>query len=164
MTENKNILKKLLELQKEVKPIEKDSKNPYFNSAYFDINKLIDVLKPTLNKLGLVIYQPVEYRDSKNILKTILADVESGERVETSITLPDNLEPQKMGSAITYLRRYTLQSLLFLQAEDDDGSNASPNNTGKVVSKQSDFAPRKVAPKQNTKTIQNPENDLPFLS
>src|SRR5574343_635390 len=111
----KNILKKLLELQKEVKAIEKDSTNPYFNSAYFDINKLIDVLKPTLNQLGLVIYQPIEYKDAKNVLKTLVVDCESGEQVESSITLPDNLEPQKMGSAITYLRRYTLQSLLFLQ-------------------------------------------------
>ena len=145
----KNILKKYAELQKQIKPIEKDSTNPYFNSAYFDINKLIDVLKPLLNELGLVVFQPVVWSEGKNILKTILADVESGEQMETSITLPDNLEPQKMGSAITYLRRYTLQSLLFLQAEDDDGSKSSPRNT--------------VGATPKTRTIQNPANDLPFI-
>lgn len=143
----KNILKKLLEVQKEVKAIGKDSTNPYFNSAYFDINKLIDVLKPTLNKLGLVIYQPVEYKETKNILRTVVCEVESGEQIESSIVLPDNLEPQKMGSAITYLRRYTLQSLLFLQAEDDDGSNASPRNIIKAPT---------------TYKKQNPNVDVPF--
>ena len=39
--------------------------------------------------------------------------------------LPNLQDPQKLGSAITYFRRYTLQSLLGLQAEDDDGNKAS---------------------------------------
>lgn len=127
----KNILKKVFNLQQEVKAIEKDSENPYFKSNYFDINKMIEVLKPILKTQGLAIYQPVVYQDMKNILKTIISDVESGEFIESSISLPDNLEPQKMGSAITYLRRYSLQSMLFLQAEDDDGSTASPKNITK---------------------------------
>lgn len=127
----KNILKKVFNLQQEVKAIEKDSENPYFKSNYFDINKMIEVLKPILKTQGLAIYQPVVYQDMKNILKTIISDTESGEFIESSISLPDNLEPQKMGSAITYLRRYSLQSMLFLQAEDDDGSTASPKNITK---------------------------------
>lgn len=145
----KNILKKLLELQKEVNAIKKDSTNPYFNSAYFDINKLIEVLKPTLNKLGLVIYQPVQLQEGKNCLSTIVVDTESEEKIESSIFLPEGIEPQKMGSAITYLRRYTLQSLLFLQAEDDDGSSASPKNITRQV------------PTQTYKK-QNPNIDVPF--
>ena len=39
--------------------------------------------------------------------------------------LPTNLDAQKIGSAITYFRRYTLASLLGLQAQDDDGNSAS---------------------------------------
>ena len=42
----------------------------------------------------------------------------------TDINLPEISDPQKLGSAITYFRRYTLQSLLALQAEDDDGNKA----------------------------------------
>jgi hypothetical protein len=38
--------------------------------------------------------------------------------------LPENSDPQKMGSTITYFRRYALQSLFLLQAEDDDGHSA----------------------------------------
>ena len=45
--------------------------------------------------------------------------------VESSIQLTQFNDPQKLGSAITYYRRYTLQSLLGLQAEDDDANKAS---------------------------------------
>lgn len=148
------IAKKIFDLQQEVKPITKDEKNPFFNSQYFDINKLIEVLKPLLAKKSLMIYQPVVFLDGKNILKTIIIDTESSETIESSVALPDNLEPQKMGSAITYLRRYSLQSMLFLQAEDDDGSVSSPKNIG--VKQYTNV----ITPK--TKTIQNPANDLPF--
>ena len=43
----------------------------------------------------------------------------------STITLPDLTDPQKMGSAITYYRRYSLQSLFLLQAEDDDGNKGA---------------------------------------
>jgi hypothetical protein len=43
--------------------------------------------------------------------------------IESWLTLPDNIDPQKMISATTYYRRATLQSLLSLQAVDDDGNS-----------------------------------------
>jgi hypothetical protein len=46
-------------------------------------------------------------------------------KVSSAIKLPDLNDPQKLGSAVTYYRRYTLQSLLSLQAEDDDANTAS---------------------------------------
>ena len=60
--------------------------------------------------------------DGKNVLSTIIYD---GDKVvlSSSIYLPDNLDPQKIGSAITYYRRYSLQSLLLLEAEDDDAES-----------------------------------------
>ena len=45
--------------------------------------------------------------------------------------LPPLTDPQKIGSAITYYRRYTLQSLLGIQAEDDDANKASGKETKK---------------------------------
>jgi hypothetical protein len=56
---------------------------------------------------------------------TMIFDVESGESIQSDIDLPQIQDPQKLGSAITYFRRYTLQSLLSLQAVDDDGNLAS---------------------------------------
>jgi hypothetical protein len=52
-----SIYKKLLEVQKEVGAISKDSKNPFFKSKYFDINQLIEHVQPVLNNKGLLLTQ-----------------------------------------------------------------------------------------------------------
>lgn len=58
-------------------------------------------------------------------LSTILVDTESGEVMDYNADMPLGPDPQKNGSIITYYRRYSLQSLLALEAEDDDGNVAS---------------------------------------
>lgn len=117
-------LKKIADLKKETGKLSKDSKNPFFNSKYFDINQLLEHLEPILDSKNLLVLQPII--DGKVYSKII--DLESGESIESFIDLPQNNDPQKIGSAITYFRRYSLQSLLGLQAEDDDGNKASSNN------------------------------------
>ncbi len=122
-----SIYKKLLEVQKEVGAISKDSKNPFFKSKYFDINQLIEHVQPVLNKHGLVLTQPIEDGKVFSIINDI-DDFEDGmERffVSSELPLPELNDPQKLGSCITYYRRYTLASLLGLQAEDDDANLAS---------------------------------------
>lgn len=117
---------KLLEFQKKIGAISKEETNPFFKSKYFDINALIAALKPVLNELELVLVQPLSVLDGKNILTTILIDAkDSKEIVASSVILPDNIDPQKMGSAITYYRRYAIQSMLLLQAEDDDANSTN---------------------------------------
>lgn len=115
---------KLLDFQKKVGVLIKDSVNPFFKSNYCDINALLETIKPILNELELVIIQPLKVIDGKNCLTTKLID---GDKViaESEIILPDLQDPQKIGSAITYYRRYSLQSLLLLQAQDDDSNLAS---------------------------------------
>ena len=66
--------------------------------------------------------QPI--RDGKQY--SVIIDLDGGS-FESSLTLPTDLDAQKIGSAITYYRRYTLQSLLALQSEDDDGNSAIPS-------------------------------------
>lgn len=112
-------------IQQEVKKIKKGETNPYFKSKYFDINQLITDLKPLLSKYKLLALQPLTNVDGKMALQTTIVDTESAEEISNIVTLTDNTDPQKMGSAITYFRRYALQSLFFLQAEDDDANKAS---------------------------------------
>lgn len=116
-----SIYKKLNEVKKEIGTISKDSTNPFFKSKYFDINSLLKHVEPLLQENGLILLQPI----IKSEVFSEIVDVESGESVTSSIALPELNDPQKLGSAITYYRRYTLQSLLALQAEDDDGNLAS---------------------------------------
>tara|TARA_R110001606_G_scaffold17959_2_gene68603 strand:- start:1847 stop:2395 length:549 start_codon:yes stop_codon:yes gene_type:complete len=122
-----NIYKKIFDLQSEIGAISKEADNPFFKSKYFDINSLIKQLHPLLIKNKLVLLQPLV----DGTVKSIISDLD-GNSVESSLELPTNLDAQKIGSAITYYRRYTLASLLGLQAEDDDGNKAASNVSSSV--------------------------------
>lgn len=120
------IYEKLLEVQKEIGAIKKDSTNPFFKSKYFDINSLLEQVKPVLNNHGLVLLQGlsrIEYTGKASITTEIVDSI-SGEKVTFNCPLPECADAQKYGSAITYFRRYALQSLLALEAEDDDGEGS----------------------------------------
>jgi hypothetical protein len=126
----KELLSSLAKVKKEVGSLSKTATNPFFKSKYFDINSLIEQVDPLLDKNGLLLLQPV--KDNKVI--SIIYHVETGDSVFSEMILPNLQDPQKIGSAITYYRRYTLQSLLGLQAEDDDGNKAAkPVVVKKVV-------------------------------
>jgi len=129
----KNILTKLLEVQKEIGAIKKENENPFFKSRYFDINALLAVVKPVLNKHGLLLTQGLVAVEGRNGLNTAIVEVETGEKVEYTCLLPEAVKAQDAGSAITYFRRYAIQSLLALEAEDDDANKASERAGEKVV-------------------------------
>jgi hypothetical protein len=118
---------KLLEFQKRIQSIKKDGKNPHFKNTYATLPQILSEVKPILSDLGLTLLQPIE----KGEVVSVIYD---GETLVTSSSLkiPENLNPQQIGSAITYFRRYTLSSLLALEIEDDDG-NAASNNTPKLA-------------------------------
>ena len=126
-TQEKTIYQRLFEAKKEIGKISKDSTNPFYKSKYFDINSLLEHVESILFKHGLVILQPIE----DNKVKTLIIDAFDGELCFSEIKLPEMDDPQKLGSAITYYRRYTLQSLLALQAEDDDGNSAKSTKADK---------------------------------
>jgi hypothetical protein len=124
----KTILQKLFDAQQEIGKVVKNAKNPHFKNTYADINAIVDAVEPILNKHGLMLIQPIE----DGIVKTKIINVENGETIESAMPLVMSGTPQAMGSQITYYRRYTLQSLLCLQVEDDDAqtaSNQKPNFT-----------------------------------
>lgn len=141
---------KILKIQSEIGVLVKTETNPFFKSKYMDINGLLEQLLPLLEKHGVTVVQPLSNIDGKPALRTIVYDSKlltvDGKKSEfndittifdNSIPLPDIQDPQKMGSAITYYRRYALQSLFLLRAEDDDGNIAKPVSKAKVVSQKS---------------------------
>jgi len=115
------IYKKLFKLRQEVGKLSKTETNPFFKSKYFDVNGLIENVRPLLEKHNLLLLQPI----IKNSVVSQIFDIETGDKVESGLELPALTDPQKTGSCITYYRRYTLQSLLGLEAEDDDGNKAA---------------------------------------
>lgn len=125
MEKTKSIYKKIFEVQKEIAPIKKDLDNPFFKSKYFDINSLLEELKPLLQTRNLLLLQPLTISSDIVTLTTIIVDCDSGEKLEYPVKLMEQQDPQKYGSMITYFRRYALTSLFALQGEDDDGNEAS---------------------------------------
>ena len=152
--ETKTIYQNLFEAKKHIGKISKDSKNPFFKSKYFDINGLLDAVEPVLSENGLLLLQPIE--DGKVITKIV--NVADGVTIQSEMMLPALTDAQKLGSAITYFRRYTAQSLLGLQAEDDD-ANLAARKPKPVAKKELEWLkPSKVDAaikyaKENNKTI-----------
>jgi hypothetical protein len=116
---------KLLKIQMEIGAIKKDSVNPHFKNKYFDINTLLAEVKPILNKHGVILLQGLTSIEGKLALETKLMGIDSEEIEAYTCPIPEGADAQKTGSAITYFRRYALQSLLALEAEDDDANLAS---------------------------------------
>ena len=113
---------KLHAAKQKIGKVAKNSTNPHFKNKYADINALIESVEPILLEHGLLLIQPIS---ATGLVSTLIIDIETGDKVESSMRLPEIQDPQKIGSAVTYYRRYTLQSLLSLQAEDDDANSAS---------------------------------------
>jgi hypothetical protein len=119
-----SVYKKLFEAKKEIGKISKDSNNPFYKSKYFDINQLLEHVEPILQKHDLLLVQPI----LNNKVYSIIYDITDNSLIESYLELTNITDPQKRGSEITYYRRYTLASLLGMQAEDDD-ANATVKNT-----------------------------------
>lgn len=113
----------LAKAQQKVKNPPKDSVNPHFKSRYADLATVIDTVLPVLSEHGLAVVQmPCELGDHP-ALCTLLTH-ESGEWVESTMrTRPSKTDPQGQGSAITYARRYALQAVVGVAADDDDDGN-----------------------------------------
>ncbi len=116
-----NIYQKLHLAKQSMGKVIKNATNPHLKRNYADINSIIDTVEPILLDHGLLLMQPIK----EDKVYTTIIDVESGEILESYLTLPPITDAQKLGGAITYFRRYTLVSLLSLQAVDDDGETAS---------------------------------------
>lgn len=118
------VLPALAVVKSKLQAVTKGANNPYFKSKYADLNTHLDAVEPLLEENGLVLFQPTEATTEGNVVKSVVVHPESGQFVESSIKLVGEADMQKVGSAVTYGRRYTLGSLLSMKAEDDDGESA----------------------------------------
>ena len=157
--EKKNIYQKLYEAKQEIGKVAKNAKNPHFKNTYADLNALIDAVEPILLEKGLLLLQPI--KDGK--VFTVITNVEDATFVESYIDLTPGLTAQALGSQITYFRRYTLSSLLTLQAIDDDGQHASqPVKVQKVECDAPTFETIKQAILEGKRTIEQAKEKFIF--
>ena len=118
----------LVKFNSEVSKIAKDAKNPFFKSNYVTLDKLIEATRPILQENGLVVMQsPLSKEDGSIGIQTLLIH-ESGEFIESEpiFMKPAKAnDPQQAGSIISYMRRYSYQSILNLNTGEDDDANKS---------------------------------------
>ena len=139
----KTISAALVKFQSQLRPVNKDSENPFFKSSYADLSSILQTVVPLLTANDLAIIQPMRVENGDTILITKIIH-SSGEFIQSEMILPVHADPQKFGSLITYYKRYQLQAILGVSTkdEDDDANNASskqqpnlgsnqPNNSNK---------------------------------
>jgi hypothetical protein len=104
----------------------RDRKNPFYNSKYSDLASIWKCAREPLAQNGLAVIQGTFItEDGKIILESKLTHL-SGEWISSFYPVePIKKDPQGLGSALTYARRYSLQSLLGICADDDDDGNAA---------------------------------------
>ena len=145
-----NLASAMLEFQKLSVSAKKDGKNPHFRSNYSKLESVIEAVNQG-NQFGLFFTQEIDYvwtshHDAKSevvVVTTVRHENDENTYVsKLPIILSNaNMEnPQKVGSAITYAKRYTLQAVYGLPSEDDDGNEASKPtvNISKPIAKGDD--------------------------
>ncbi len=115
----------LVAAQKSIGAASKSAANPFFKSKYADLGSVMEACKGPLLDQGIAVLQLVGKDESGPYLDTVLMH-SSGEWISDKmpIVCAKQNDPQAMGSAISYARRYALQSACFIPAEDDDGEKA----------------------------------------
>lgn len=120
------LAKALAKAQGAIKPAAKGAENPFFKSSYADLPAIVKACRDELTKNDIAVIQRTGYEGETLLLETILAH-SSGEWISGVYPVkPVKADPQGMGSAITYARRYALAAMVGVVAEDeDDDANAA---------------------------------------
>lgn len=125
-----DLAKALTAVQASLTPAKRDSTNPYYNSTYADLSSVWESCRETLAKNGLCVIQGNSVGTGNTLIVETILIHESGQWVQSELCLPlSKADPQGVGSAMTYGRRYGLAAIVGIVADaDDDGNAASAKN------------------------------------
>lgn len=140
----------LAKAQSEMKGAVKDSSNPFFKSNYADLASVWDSCRGPLTKHGLSVSQVTSLREGHSlVLETVLMH-SSGQWLNSEYPInPVKNDPQGLGSALSYARRYSLSALIGAYADDDDGEGSMDRNErtgGHLNAKQGHSTPKPSGP------------------
>ena len=155
------VMKHLMLAKKEMGScVKKDATNPFHKSKYASLGAHLELCESTLDSHGLIMLQTVNGSHEKAILIATLCHPESGQWIKSYFPLPNpKNDSQGLGASVTYMRRYSINSMLGLTAEDDDGESAciriKPETKGQAAPSSSKFV---EAPKTNQSDMQKASN------
>ncbi|WP_043640016.1 ERF family protein [Desulfovibrio sp. TomC] len=166
-TEISELAKALINVQRTIQPAIKDATNPFVHNRYATLNSVMDSCREAL--LGNSIWMtqfPVPAEPGYLGLVTKLTHAESGQWQSSLAVVPlPKADPQGMGSAMTYARRYALSAMLGIVTDDDDGEDAkmstktaSPSRSPQNAPLAHKGTPSDVRPGQVDKNASKPKH------
>lgn len=117
----------LAKAQGEIENASKNAANPHFKSKYADLAEVLNTIRPVFATHGLSLIQSPSYDGALAHVNTILAHAGGGYITTTASCVPAKSDAQGIGSATTYLRRYSAAAVAGIAQEDDDGNAAAHN-------------------------------------
>lgn len=122
----KELLNALLNARHAMPDPVKNAKNPHFKNKFADLGEVMECLEGPLHENRLVVTQTLGLRETVPVLVTTVWHADSGQSLASEMPLnPAKNDPQGMGSAITYARRYALKAMFGMVDVDDDGEAGS---------------------------------------
>jgi hypothetical protein len=156
-----NLAKALCAAQSEFTTVGKDAKNPFYKSNYAPLDSIVEAIRPVLGKHGLsFLHLP---NADGNRLECVILHV-SGEWISAEYPVnPVKSDPQGIGSAMSYARRYSLSAMLGIATGDDDDGEAAQGreNTEKNPKTKPAPKPNTASPNFDTaKSAERPRGNL----
>lgn len=127
------IAKALVALQADMETVDKSATNPFFKSKYTPLPQVMEALQPLLKRNKLAILLPLTNIDGVSAIQTVLIH-DSGEvmKFDPFPLILAKQDPQGQGSAVTYARRYALQSVTGMVSDEDDDGNKASNKSNTI--------------------------------
>lgn len=150
----------LVQAQPDLKAPAFDSQSTAYGGKpykYASLSAVVAVVRPALAKHGLGVIQLLG-NDGTDLLVTTRLVHSSGETVESTQRAPCPSKPQDRGGVITYLRRYGLNALLCLAAEEDDDAGAAQEDARAPA--EAPAAPRRLPAPSDERTPQKASKGL----
>lgn len=118
--------------QSKIENASKNAANPHFKSKYADLAEVLNTMRPVFAECGLSFVQFPTFDSGVAHVETILMH-ESGEWLSSVSSAPvSKQDAQGVGSATTYLRRYSLAAMAGIAQEDDDANSAVGKSDNKA--------------------------------
>ena len=111
--------------QGEIENASKNAQNPHFRSRYADLAEVLNTIRPVFAARGLSVMQSPSFDGEIASVTTVIAHAGGGYVVSKASCVPAKSDAQGIGSATTYLRRYSAAALAGIAQEDDDGESAA---------------------------------------
>ena len=128
----KALYNKMWNVQVALGGVQKTAENPYFKSNYIPLDKIVSELEPRLKSQNLAVF----HQTKDGLVKTLVVDLETGESISSDFPLIQLNDPQKLGSCISYAKRYNLGQLFNIVTDKDDDAETAYTTSRNVAEKQ----------------------------